>query len=408
MSFVACLRSIYTGSEFTAFDSVAAPDALPVEMILDMDRLRRERPGTSWCVPQRRDMWRFGALLPLDITDSGDASFVVTLGEGCTPLLTLEDHPLPRKAGFRLFLKDEGEPHRGFGANPTRSFKDRGMAMVVSMARRLGLSRIVVPTQGNAGESLVAYALAAELEAAVVAPQDTPAPILRRLEHAAKRHPTIRLELVPGTIREAAALVREKYMPDGYLNVATFQEPGWRIEGKKTLGFELAEQPNGRWKLPDVVIYPTGGGTGILGMWKAFGELERLGLIDARRPRMVAVQSEATAPIVRAFEAEAADVRPVDAGTTIAAGLNVPVGIGHRRVLEILRESGGAAVAASEESIKKWLRTVTSLSICPEGAACLAILDEVVERGIIRPDDQVVLFNTAAFGKYFVSVEDIV
>jgi threonine synthase len=282
------------------------------------------------------------------------------------------------------------------------------MAMVVSMARRLGLSRLVVPTQGNAGDSLVAYALAAELEAAVVAPQDTPAPILRRLEHAAKRHPTIRLELVPGTIREAAAVVREKYLPDGYLNVATFQEPGWRIEGKKTLGFELAEQPNGRWKLPDVVIYPTGGGTGLLGMWKAFGELERLGLIDARRPRMVAVQSEATAPIVRAFEAEAADVRPVDAGTTIAAGLNVPVGIGLRRVLEILRESGGAAVAASEESIKKWLRTVTSLSICPEGAACLAILDEVVERGIIRPGDQVVLFNTAAFGKYFVSVEDIV
>ncbi|MEX0747769.1 MAG: threonine synthase [Rhodothermales bacterium] len=404
MSFVTCLRSIYTGSEFPAFET---PDAGPVEMILDMDRLRRERPGMSWYVPERRDMWRFGALLPLDITDTRDASFVVTLGEGYTPLLPFEHHPLAQKVGFRLFVKDEGEPHPGFGANPTRSFKDRGMAMVVSMARRLGISRVAVPTQGNAGDSLVAYALAAGLEAAVVAPLDAPAPILRSLQHAVKRHPTIRLELVSGTIREAAAVVREKYLPEGYVNVATFQEPGWRIEGKKTLGFELAEQPDGRWVLPDVVVYPTGGGTGILGMWKAFDELERLGMIDARRPRMVAVQAAPTAPIVRAFDGGETDVMPVEAGTTIAAGLNVPAGIGHRRVLEIVRESGGAAVDVAEESIRSMLRTVISRSICPEGAASLAALDEIVELGIIGSGDRVVVFNTASSRKYFDSVEDL-
>ena len=400
MSFLSGLRSIHSPHEFPAFEAVVPAEARPVEMVLDLERLGRERPNFAWFHPERRDMWRFGGLLPLDIADENDLRFIVTLGEGCTPLLPFDDHPLSRKAGFRLRIKDEGEHHEGFGSNPTHSFKDRGMAVVVSMARRTGVSRLVAPTQGNAGDSLVTYALAAGLEAAVVAPENTPGPILESLQSAARLHDSIYLDLVSGTVREAGVVVREKYLPLGYLNMATFQEPGWRIEGKKTMGLELAEPrtAGGKWELPDVVVYPTGGGTGIVGMWKAFAELEQLGVIDPGRPRMVAVQSAATAPIVRAFNDGQSDTEPAPAGETMAVGLNVPYSMGHRRVLEILRESGGAAVAVSEEQIRTALSGRYPLS--PEGAACLASLEELVDRRIVSAGDSVVLFNTASYGKY--------
>src|SRR6185436_12672588 len=220
------------------------------------------------------------------------------------------------------------------------------MAMVVAQARRLGLTRLAVPTQGNAGDSLVHYALAAGLSVVVAMPPDTPAPILGNVAAAAHRYPDrVKLELVGPTIREAGALLKEKYLPQGWFSVATFQEQGWRIEGKKSLGLELAEPVRGdtRWSLPDAVIYPTGGGTGVLGMWKAWDELEALGLIGAQRPRMYCVQSTAMAPLVRAFDAGLADTTAQAGPGTLAFGLNVPAGVGHFRVLQIIRASGGAA-----------------------------------------------------------------
>ena len=253
-------------------------------MVIDLDRLQHERPGMSWYKPERLNMWRFGGLLGLDIDDAVDAGFIVSGGEGATPLIEYPDHALARQLGIRLQIKEEGRHVAGYGANPTQSFKDRGMAMVVSMARLFGLQRLVVPTQGNAGDSLADYALRAGLEAVVVMPDDTPMPVLGKVAALAQMHESIRLDLVQGTIREAGQRMKEQYLSQGYFNVATFQEPGWRIEGKKTLGLELAEPAQGetRWSLPDVIVYPTGGGTGLLGMWKAFDELQSMGLIDSR------------------------------------------------------------------------------------------------------------------------------
>lgn len=408
MSFVRCLRSLASGVEYSAdapmnLDPV---DGRPVEMVLDLERLAVEKPDAAWYDPRRRDMWRFGALMALDAADPADARHIVALGEGNTPLLDHARHPLAKSAGLALQIKEEGKAHPGFGANPTQSFKDRGMAMVVAQARRLGLTHLAVPTQGNAGDSLTRYALAGDLTIAVAMPDDTPMPILGNVAAAAHRFPQrVTLELVGPTIREAGALLKEKYVARGYFSVATFQEPGWRIEGKKSLGLELAEPRAGEssWSLPDTVIYPTGGGTGVLGMWKAWDELEALGLIGSQRPRMLCVQSEATAPLVRAFESGAADTTVVAAGHTLATGLNVPGGVGHFRVLEIIRASGGAAVAVGEADIAAELSRVwrdTRWWIGPEGAACLAALPQLLDRGLIRRGERVVAVNTGSAEKY--------
>jgi threonine synthase len=407
MSFVSHLRGIGSGACYPA-DTVmnlCPVDGRPVEIVMDIERLRAERPEASWYLPQRRDMWRFGGLLPLDAGEPAEAGQIVTLGEGETPLLDCSAWPLACEGGFRLSIKEEGRPVAGYGANPTRSFKDRGMAMVATLARRLGLERLVVPTQGNAGDSLAEYALAAGLEVAVVMPDDTPQAILGRVAALAERHARVHLELVSGTIREAGARVKSHWVPNGWFSVATFQEPGWRIEGKKTLGLELAEPPapGGRWGLPDVIVYPTGGGTGLLGMWKAFGELEALGLLGPERPRMVAVQSAATRPIVDAFESGAADTSPGPAGTTRAVGLNVPGGVGHFRVLEILRASGGGAVAIGEDAICQAFhaaRQALGMALSPEGAACMAALPRLLDTGLVRAGDRVVVVNTCAPEKY--------
>ena len=408
MSYARCLRGLASGTEYPvdAVMNLDPVDGRPVEIVIDLERLRRERPDAAWYRPARRDMWRFGALLALDIDDPTDARHVVPLGEGATPLLDYRSHPVANSAGLDLWLKDEGRAHPGYGANPTQSFKDRGMAMVVAQARRLGLKRLSVPTQGNAGDSLVRYALAGDLEVVVAMPPDTPMPIQGNVAAAALRHPgRITLELEGPTIREAGALLKAKYLPEGYFSVATFQEPGWRIEGKKTLGLELAEPatPGAPWELPDAVIYPTGGGTGVLGMWKAWAELEALGLIDSRRPRMYCVQSAATTPLVRAFESGAADTTAAPAGSTLAVGLNVPGGVGHFRVLEIVRASGGAAIGVSEELIAKELSRLWRTSrdwVSPEGAATLAVLPELIECGALKRGDTVVAVNTGSLEKY--------
>ncbi|TLY50333.1 MAG: threonine synthase [Gammaproteobacteria bacterium] len=408
MSYVRCLRGLKSGVEYSADAPINLDpvDGRPVEMVLDLERLARERANAAWYDPRRRDMWRFGALLALDVADPADAQHIVALGEGATPLLDYREHPMAQAAGIALQVKDEGKANAGHGANPTQSFKDRGMAMVAAQARRLGLKRLAVPTQGNAGDSLTHYALAGGLSVVVAMPPDTPMPILGNVAAAAQRFPDqVKLELVGPTIREAGALLKEKYIPLGYFSVATFQEPGWRIEGKKTLGLELAEPAPGetRWSLPDVVIYPTGGGTGVLGMWKAWDELQALGLIDARRPRMLCVQSSATAPLVRAFESGADDTTVVAAGNTLAVGLNVPGGVGHFRVLEIIQASGGAAIAVDEADIAREFARLWRDKpwwIGPEGAACLAALPQLIERGLIKRGERVVAVNTGSAEKY--------
>ncbi len=408
MSYIRCLRGIASGIEYPADQlmNLDPSDGRPVEMVLDLELLAKEKPGAQWHDPSRRDMWRFGGLMALDITDPGDAAHIVSLGEGATPSLDYGYHPVAQAAGLVLQVKDEGRPHAGHGANPTQSFKDRGMAMVVAQARRMGLSKLAVPTQGNAGDSLTRYAQAAGLSVVVAMPPDTPAPIREGVAAAARENPDrVKLELVGPTIREAGQLLKDTYIPQGYFSVATFQEPGWRIEGKKSLGLELAEPAPGEthWSLPDAVIYPTGGGTGVLGMWKAWDELEALGLIDSRRPRMLCVQSAVTTPLVRAFESGALDTTAVEAGNTLAFGLNVPGGVGHFRVLEIIRASGGAAVAVSEsdmatEFARLWRDSNAGFS--PEGAACLAALPQLLDRGLLRRGERVVAVNTGSADKY--------
>jgi threonine synthase len=389
-------------------------DGRPVQMVLDLDRLKSEQGRDGWWDPTRRDLWRFGGLLPLDINDADDSRHIVSLGEGFTPALPYS-HPLAAQVGFRLEVKDEGRHHPGFGANPTLSFKDRGMAMTVSMARAVGITRLALPTQGNAGDALAEYAVAGKFRAAIVMSPETDLPVLGKVAAYHQLYPDhVQLELVAGTIIDCGRRVREHHVPRGYFSVATFQEPGWRTEGKKTLGLEMAE-PTGdrlaqrRWELPDVIVYPTGGGTGVVGMAKAFDELEALGLVGSARPRMICVQSDATAPIVRAFEEGADDITARPPGKTVATGLNVAQNVGHVNVLRIIRGTGGCALAVTDADIRAVIRREwrdRRFAWSPEGAATLAVLPELVDRGLVRPGGRVVLVNTASAEKYLPTIRD--
>jgi len=409
LSYVSCLRGIASETAYP-FDqpmNLDPVDGRPVQMELDTDRLKRELPNLQWYQPRRPDLWRFGAVLGLDIANPKDAASIVARGEGYTPELPYAT-ALSKQAGLNLWIKDEGEPHPGWGANPTRSFKDRGMAMAVAMARHLRITQLAVPTQGNAGDSLAWYGLEAGLNVGVAMPDDTPAPIQQRVASLAREYPNrIRMHTLPGTIREAGAWVRENWLSEGYFNCATFQEPGWRIEGKKTLGLELAEprpqQDRTGWSVPDAIIYPTGGGTGVLGMAKAFDELQALGLIGSKRPKMICVQSSQTPPLVNAFDSGASDTEVVQAGQTSAVGLNVPGGVGHFKVLQIIQQTGGAALAVEEGLINAALQaslTACPAQLCPEGAACLAALPEILDRGLLAAGDRVVIVNTGSPAKY--------
>jgi threonine synthase len=417
MSYVSHLSCSVCRAEYpaTRLMNLCERDNRPVQMILDLERLKRNTGDLGWWNPARRDLWRFGGLLPLDINNPMDRCHIASLGEGCTPCRRY-DHPLAQKLGCRLEMKDEGKHYKGFGGNPTLSFKDRGMAMTVAMARSLGLERLAVPTQGNAGDSLAEYAVAAGIEAVIVMAPETDLPVLGKVAAYARLYPeNVKLEIVPGTIIDCGKRVREEYVPRGYFNVATFQEPGWRTEGKKTLGLEMAEPTGdglaeGRWQLPEVIVYPTGGGTGVVGMAKAFDELEALGLVGAARPRMICVQCTAATPIVRAFDQGAADIEPKPPGRTIATGLNVAQNLGHVNVLRIIRETGGCALAVTEEAIRdtirdEWRERRTAWS--PEGAATLAALPELADRGMIQAGDRVVLVNTAAAEKYLPAIREL-
>lgn len=386
-------------------------DGRPVEMILEVERIREDFPGMSWYRPEQKSMWRFGPLLPFDI--GNEPQNVVSLGEGHTPCINISAYPDCDALKLQVFVKDEGQPYRGYGANPTGSFKDRGMAMVATMAKHFALKKLAVPTQGNAGDSLSEYGVKHGFDVAVVMPDDTPMPIMGKVAAYSLQYDTIHLDLVKGTIREAAGLMKEKYLPEGYFNCATFQEPGWRIEGKKTMGLELAE-PWGEikpdWRLPDVILYPTGGGTGVLGMWKAFDELEAMGVIDSHRPRIIAIQSAQNAPVVDAFLQGLEDTIPTDGGETLATGLNVPGGVGHKAVLRILRASKGGAVKVSEHDIEQHTTAIYKqfgMWISPEGAATIAALGEAKAQGLVSESDLVVCFNTGSAEKYLPNVRHL-
>ncbi len=329
-----------------------------------------------------RTLWRYREVLPVE-----REQFIVSLGEGFTPLVPC--HRLGERLNMpRLFIKDES-------FNPTGSFKARGMAVAVSMARQLGLEHLAVPSAGNAAGALAAYAARAGLRATVFMPRDVPR--ANRIETEVYGAQVV---LVDGLITDCARRLQQEKRERGYFDVSTLREP-YRVEGKKTMGYELAEQMG--WELPDVILYPTGGGTGLIGMWKAFEEMETMGLIGSRRPRFYAVQAAGCAPLVRAFAEGKNEADEIPDAHTVAAGLRVPRAIGDFLILDILRRSGGGAVAVEDAEILAAIRElaeVEGLFACPEGAACLAALRHLRARIEIDHDERIVLFNTGMGLKY--------
>src|SRR6266404_599724 len=331
------------------------------------------------------DLWRYREVLPVEQDEN-----IVTFGEGFTPLL--QASRLGTQIGLRqLYIKDEGQ-------NPTQSFKARGMAVAVSMAKELGAQKLAVPSAGNAAGALAAYAARAGLQAHIFMPSDTPRANIIECEQTGAQ-----VNLMDGLITDCGAEVGRRKEAEGWFDVSTLKEP-YRVEGKKTLGYELAEQLN--WKLPDVIIYPTGGGTGLIGMWKAFDEMERMGWIDSKRPRMVTVQAEGCAPIVRAFEEGKRFADEFPNAATVASGLRVPRAIGDFLILDAIRASGGTALAVTDEELiaaTHEIGAAEGIFCAPEGAACLPALKKLVERGEVARDERIVLFNTGAGVKYLES-----
>jgi threonine synthase len=312
---------------------------------------------------------------------------IVTLGEGWTPLFDVER--LGKRTGVKnLMIKDES-------LNPTQSFKARGMSAAVSMGKELGITKVAAPSAGNAGGALSAYAARAGMEAYIFMPRDTPRANVIECERLGAH-----VTLIDGLITDCGAEVARRKDAEGWFDVSTLKEP-YRVEGKKTLGYEVAEQLG--WTLPDVIIYPTGGGTGLVGMWKAFNEMEQLGWIDSRRPRMVTVQSSGCAPIVKAFEKGERFADMFENAATVASGLRVPKAIGDFLILDAIRASGGTAVAVSDEELIAAVDEIGAaegLFVAPEGGACLPALRVLLSRKLVDPEERVVLFNTGAGVKY--------
>ncbi len=328
-------------------------------------------------------LWRYAELLPVLAPE-----YRLSLGEGWTPLLRA--HRLGKIVGAsRLFIKEEG-------LNPTKSFKARGLSLAVAKAAELGAGALSVPSAGNAAGAMSAYAALAGLPAFVFMPRDVPPLFI-----AECRAFGATVTLVDGLITDCGKLAAEGVRDEGRFDVSTLKEP-YRLEGKKTLGYELAEQFG--WTLPDVVIYPTGGGTGLVGMWKAFDEMEELGWIGSERPRMVSVQSTGCAPMVRAFERGDEFAEPWEGGRTVADGLRVPAAVGDFLILRALRESGGTALAVSDEEMLDGVRLMArseGVFGAPEGGATVAALRELLKTGAVDPGEQIVLFNTGAGVKYW-------
>ncbi|HEV3259741.1 MAG TPA: threonine synthase [Gemmataceae bacterium] len=381
-TFVTHLESALDGTRFAAGQTHTVHQGRPLWVRYDLPAVRSAvRPSDIALRPP--SLWRYRELLPLPLAEGP-----VTLGEGMTPVLPCPR--LGRELGLpRLAVKDESQL-------PTGSFKSRGMTVAVSMARHLGLRRLAIPTAGNAGGALAAYAARADLEAYVFMPDDTPR--INQLEvYLAGAHGFV----VNGLITDCGRLVGDGAQRMGWFDMSTLKEP-YRLEGKKTMGLELAEQLG--WRLPDVILYPTGGGTGLIGMWKAFAELNELGWLRSDRlPRLIACQSDGCAPIVRAFAAGHRFAETFAGAATVASGLRVPAAVGDFMILDAVRASGGCAVAGREDRIVGWMERVARLEgigICPETAVCFDCLEQLCANGQILPDDEVIVFNTGAAQKY--------
>jgi threonine synthase len=356
----------------------------PLLVRYDLERAKMTLTKDS-LASRRPDLWRYREVLPVE-----DDKNIVSLGEGWTPLVHAPR--LGKRVGIHeLYIKDESQ-------NPTQSFKARGMAAAVSMAKELGAGKLAVPSAGNAAGALAAYAARAGLKSYIFMPRDTPRANVVECEQTGAR-----VTLMDGLITDCGAEVGRRKEKEGWFDVSTLKEP-YRVEGKKTLGYEVAEQLN--WELPDVIIYPTGGGTGLIGMWKAFDEMERMGWIGNRRPRMVTVQAAGCAPIVRAFEEGNRFADEFPNAATTASGLRVPKAIGDFLILDALRASGGTAVSVTDEELIAATREIGAaegIFCAPEGAACLPALRKLMETGEVRQGERVVLFNTGSGVKYMES-----
>ncbi len=352
----------------------------PLLVRYDLDKirhrwLRREVPNGP------ASMWRYAPVLP-----PADEA-IVSLGEGWTPLIRTKR--LGARVGAdSLWVKDEG-------MNPTASFKARGLSCAISMCVELGIKKVAIPSAGNAASALAAYAAAAGLESYIFMPRDVPqANYLECKAYGAN------VTLVDGLISDCGKIVAERGPKEGWFDISTLKEP-YRIEGKKTMGYEVAEQMG--WELPDAIFYPTGGGVGLIGMWKAFAEMEKLGWIGGKRPKMISVQAEGCAPIVRAFEENEPRSKFFENAHTVAAGLRVPKALGDFLVLQGVRESGGAAVAVSDDEMLDSAIELASnegIYAAPEGAACVAALRKLLASGLLKSSDKIVLYNTGSGLKY--------
>jgi threonine synthase len=347
----------------------------------DLEKIKREwRRESVAYAPD--NMWRYASALPVT-----KASSIVSLGEGMTPLIRT------RKLGNRLgstdlWVKDEG-------INPTGSFKARGLSCAVSMCLELGVNKVAIPSAGNAASAMAAYAAAAGMEAHIFMPRDVPQSNFIECSAAGAR-----VTLVDGLISDCARIVGERKAAEGWFDVSTLKEP-YRIEGKKTMGYELAEQMY--WQLPDAIFYPAGGGVGLIGMWKAFEEMETLGWISSKRPKMIAVQAEGCAPIVKAFDEGKNASEFFQNAHTVASGLRVPKAIGDFLVLDAVRKSGGTAVAVSDEDMIQAAVDLASdegMFIAPEGGACVAAARKLFASGFLKGDERVVIYNTGSGVKY--------
>ena len=335
--------------------------------------VQRNTIGTTAHDRSWSGMWRYHSVLP--------SVEPVTLGEGWTPML-------PSRRHANLFLKEEG-------ANPTGTFKARGLALAISMARDYGITKVAAPSAGNAGGALAAYAAAAGMEAHIFMPKDVP--LANQVECVAYG---AQMTLVDGLISDCARIVAERKDKEGWFDLSTLKEP-FRVEGKKTMGYELVEQLG--WHYPDAVFYPTGGGVGLIGMWKAFEEMEQLGWVTGKRPKMIAVQAAGCAPVVRAFDQDEAVSQMWQNAATAASGLRVPKPYGDYIILDAVRQSKGTAVAVTDEQIfasfKDWA-SHEGILLSPEGAAATAAYDHLIATGFLTPSDRVVIFNTGSGNKY--------
>ncbi len=353
----------------------------PLLAIYDLEQAKTKLTKESFC-ERPPNLWRYRELLPVL-----EEKNIVSLGEGFTPLVLLKKLG-PRFGLTNVWVKDESQI-------PTGSFKARGLALAVSKALELGIKKVAIPTAGNAGGALAAYAARAGMECFIFMPEDVP-----RLNFIESQVCGANVTLVKGIISDCAKLIAERKAEMGWFDMSTLKEP-YRLEGKKTMGLELAEQFD--WMLPEVVLYPTGGGTGLIGMWKAFAELTVLGWISGDKPRMVSVQATGCDPITRAFQSGKAESEFFQNAATLAAGLRVPKAFGDALILQALRESGGLAISVSDEEIKDAMKEVASsegIFMCPEGAATWAALKRLQAQGEVKAGDRIVLFNTATGLKY--------